>query len=824
MTESNFQKDKLTLGAKPFVPKGKTLEKQDSTTAKLNTNSAAYVPKGITKATPQVIPGYNPYIQPMFVNPVQQMYPNPNMRPFIPNQHPMGGYVPMYPTQVSMNHPNQPYIQSQPKFTEPNKQYTNFPAKLSEFTPSNKFPADLTKNIENKEQNKVPDKVLTKNVEAEKSVKVEVPKEEKFIKVENALEKPNIKEEAKVPEKEEKRLTKGDVADSKKKAIIIGDENTVKGSAFSVAYLLQFKNWKIAKETTLLSNELVKQIDSLKDVQKEKVHRNKPNGKNEDQGKMTRRQADQPVETSNQMNDWVRPNYKPEIEKAEKFINEYKQIIKDQGVKVEIKQSLSKLTVDNLILVHNEILTLTKDSIDAQKDFIDVVFTKATMERGYCELYSKLINKLSKSFTTEVPKESTKSLAGIIKENKEEKVINFRSLMVEKVRSTFQKSKKDILEEIHTDDAEDLENRLKQYTIGNVNFISELIQSRFLPKKIFEQCCSHMYNHINKCDDGFFEDQVNCKEFYLNVEGIVLAADKFGTFLNKVFAVTPQGKKGEDEKEQELEKHNKVIEEWISKMEELMEKHSEFIPGHVKYKVINLREKKRRGWVNSLIEDSKKVKGLKEVHEEPEKRESVAKTTEKKLNSEELEKRMKLDFKQYKEFLEKGSSASNYNWKIVTNLMEDLGHELEDLIEVFDSFIPDFVCNEKDVKPAVSYIEDIISYYEKTLSSKQTNFAKAIVTVVSSIPYNISECKHVGTLWTEVISFLVKKKLFSIEHFAFFEEPDSEDDLEIMLDILAAGFAPINYDKTLPKIKEFNFVKKYGSKLQMCWKDPEFKD
>lgn len=108
--------------------------------------------------------------------------------------------------------------------------------------------------------------------------------------------------------------------------------------------------------------------------------------------------------------------------------------------------------------------------------------------------------------------------------------------------------------------------------------------------KVFFNCIEHL----------FF------KKTNINLEGIVILLEKFGTSINKAETKI---------KKDELNELNDKISHYLHELDKLQEKDKN-LPGFIKYKIINLREKKNRGWVESKVDQSLKIKTKQEVGEE----------------------------------------------------------------------------------------------------------------------------------------------------------------------------------------------------------------
>lgn len=84
--------------------------------------------------------------------------------------------------------------------------------------------------------------------------------------------------------------------------------------------------------------------------------------------------------------------------------------------------------------------------------------------------------------------------------------------------------------------------------------------------------------------------------------------DKFGTEINN----SENSNKLNSQKLQEL---NDKLDSYFDTLINLETTNSN-LPGYIRYKIINLIEKKKRGWVESKVDQVLKIKSLKEVHDE----------------------------------------------------------------------------------------------------------------------------------------------------------------------------------------------------------------
>ena len=206
-----------------------------------------------------------------------------------------------------------------------------------------------------------------------------------------------------------------------------------------------------------------------------------------------------------------------------------------------------------------------------------------------------------------------------------------RSKLLEKCKRIFKEELENIDSYIGKGiDQEEREMKMKQFVLGStyflifykdVNFIGELINQKILSKKVVFQCLEHLLTKGKNAGGVVYQQ---------NLEGIVILLDKFGTTLNK-----PDSK---IKKEEFIELNDKVN-VFIGKLTAETD-FDTTIPGHIKYKIINLVEKKNRGWTETLVDKLSIIKSVKEVKDDNEYEQN---TNEKKGNNNKGDRVKKLD-------------------------------------------------------------------------------------------------------------------------------------------------------------------------------------
>ncbi len=159
--------------------------------------------------------------------------------------------------------------------------------------------------------------------------------------------------------------------------------------------------------------------------------------------------------------------------------------------------------------------------------------------------------------------------------------------MIDKCKKVFKEDQTQFFEKY--EDNEERDKMLKQYTLGNVNFIAELINQKILIKKVVFQCVEHLFQ----------------KNIPINIEGIVILLDKFGTSINKNDKLKPE----------DLSNYNEQINNHLMTLN-LIQENDKTLPGYIRYKIINLLDKRDRGWVENKLDLMKVIKSKTAVSEE----------------------------------------------------------------------------------------------------------------------------------------------------------------------------------------------------------------
>lgn len=263
---------------------------------------------------------------------------------------------------------------------------------------------------------------------------------------------------------------------------------------------------------------------------------------------------------------------------------------------------MNTITIDNFAETKQAIMDLIiqgKDDQENQEKFIEVLFKKAVTEKSYVVIYARLCKEVDRELT---PKdENLKS--SITAKKPAAKTSAFRTKLLEKCKNVFKNEDQDEVSLYkNIKDPEEKLQRQKAFLLGNVYFIAEMIINKILSKKVVNQCINNLFARVEKLE--------NENDFmkYLCLEGIVILTDKFGTLVNREDTKI----KAEDQ-----QKFNEDIDGYLNRLNDIQE-NDKTLPGYIKFKVINLIEKKNKDWEESIVESTRKIKGKDEVREEHE--------------------------------------------------------------------------------------------------------------------------------------------------------------------------------------------------------------
>ena len=234
-----------------------------------------------------------------------------------------------------------------------------------------------------------------------------------------------------------------------------------------------------------------------------------------------------------------------------KFIEELNRDI----IKGDLRELLNIISINNYNDIKKKIKNIIKENAHSQEKLIDILFIKAIYEPYFQPLYANLCVQLDKFLM-----------------NKKDKIKSpLRLKIIDNCKKNFVSIKKS--------------TNNKNYVLGNVSFIAELINSQLISKKAGIQCISNLIEKFKKFsdEDNSIVDRIQVK--YLYLESVIIFLDKFGTgFMNNNY------KEFDQDYENEIVKDMNILKSIYND-----EKNND-MPSYLRYKLINLIEKEKNNW------------------------------------------------------------------------------------------------------------------------------------------------------------------------------------------------------------------------------------
>ena len=633
----------------------------------------------------------------------------------------------------------------------------------------------------------------------------EEEEEEKKEKEEEEEKKNNDKEKTKKEEEEKKKKDEEDEKNKvfeKKYFFVFKNKNSEKKEyKYTFEYIMQFKDWKMSNQEDLLTKEVLDHFENFKEEEKEGGGGKK---KKRDDGKpyyksnqmsskginnfKTQNTKEAPNSTpaptqENSMEQWARKDLTKEIKAAEEFKQKLEETIKDDPIKRNLRGFLNMLTKDNYEETKAQILGVIKDNVDYQVKFLDVLFQKAVLERAYVELYAKLCKELDKELPQKNPPKESKAKDGD-KKPKQNSVM--RGKLLDKCREIFQiKNNEKFDEYIKEKDPVERENKLKKFVLGNVYFITELIKIKILSKKIAPVCIKNLFER--------YENIKNDEKLRLiNIEAIVIFTDQFGSLVHS------QGKKI-DSKDAKAFKDS--IDEIFQKLDKIKDEPT--LPGFIKYKIINLIEKRKNNYQKTKYEEYIIAKSKKEVEKEMENQDQITQDT--------VNDTMKKGLTDYRDFVEEEGSSEKYEWKETTYLYEKKGKGLDDILEGYISGCSFFIEKESNVKYAKDYIKELIDYYESQITKKAKRELKTrLLNMLEPVREIALDTPVIYDIYAYIIYIFLSYNIMEIKDLEdiIIEKDSTQEDYSAISSILEKTNNYYDNEEFKEELTSFEYVKK----------------
>jgi len=563
----------------------------------------------------------------------------------------------------------------------------------------------------------------------------------------------------------------------------VKDEDDKQQFNFDYDYMISFENWEICQETKLLSEEFLQHLKDFEIIELEPIKQNNNNNKGKKKyygGEKKNKEGEKKKETAD-LKDFGRKDFSREIALAEQFKKNIDKEAEKDPIKFQITELLNILTKDNYKTTSEQIYNIIEKDIESQVKFLDVLFNKSVNEKSFVGLYAKLCKDFDKKLPQKAPiKEDKKS----DKPKKSNSVM--RTKLLDKCREIFKIENNEKFDEyIKVQDKDERNIKLKNFILGNVNFIGELINIQILSKKIVKQC-------LNNLLERFYDKNSDESLKMINLEAIVILLNNFGTLLKE-----REKKLKEDDKKA----FNNVVDEYLQKLEEIINNKDISVDTPIKFKIINLINKSKNNWEKSKFEKSIEAKGKKDLEEEDDFEKENIKATKELYTQEEMINEISRDLVNFKDhIIEENGTPSDYGWEIVESIYREHGNSIADMIQGFLYACLDFVQNEKSLKLVKDYFHELIYFYKNLLSieEKKEIVKKTIKLLKVARDWSLDNPLFLD-VWCIILSNLIRYHLFNREDLIELKGTPDED-LKAVFIIIAKSIkedpeAEIHYEK-----------------------------
>ena len=576
---------------------------------------------------------------------------------------------------------------------------------------------------------------------------------------------------------------------------------------YDYEYIKNFQNFEKSKDTDLLSVDVLEHINQIEEdikfIKMEHYLDNKICKNSFYSNCNTSKSSSSSLSNINPLSleIWARPDYTKENEEAENNKKVFDELSKKDVIKKELREILNSMTKDNYEEKKLKILELIKDKIENQNKFLEIIFLKSILEKSYVILYAKLCKDLNK----ELPQKSeTRKTSSIFRQN-----------LLEKCKEMLKFEEKINFDEyVKEADEQEKNNKIKKIILGNALFISELVNIKMLSKKAAYECIDYLFKRFNENKNNDIK--------LINIQAIIIFIDKLGTLIHKE-------KEKEKEKNSKIKKEknnqknfDKMLDEAFAKLEKIKEDPA--IPGHVRYSIINLIDKKNNNYKQSEFEKYIIAKSKKEIEEEAKEIKNIQKkekdiilSEKEEINQEQINEKIEKDLYGYKDIIINEGSSDNYLWSITTDLYDVKLKGFDDILEGFIVSSAFFIEKKENIFYAKSYINELIVYYgSKMEENEKKDLINKVIYLFELIKDFAFETPDIFEIYEYVIYLFIKNRVFNMKDlekiFAAKENSKEKEDVNIMSKVFQNIFNLMVQDDEIElknEFKELHFINKY---------------
>ena len=254
-----------------------------------------------------------------------------------------------------------------------------------------------------------------------------------------------------------------------------------------------------------------------------------------------------------------------------------------------------------------------------------------------------------------------------------------------------------------------------------------------------------------------------------------------------------------------LDDFNTQTNEILEKLDEVQKEKK--LPGHIKYKIINLIERKKNNWEETEFSKSQKAKSHEEIRKEYEHKtshniEGDAIPYEQEIVNDKIGK----DLINFKDFIEEEDSngkrinkIENYDWAIVEDIYNIHRNSLSEILSAFIDSCIDFVQNNESLDYSKSYFNILIEYYKSVIKKTEKNkLIDKVLHLIRVARDNSLDCSYLVDVWSNILNTLFKYNIMKME------------DLNLLRALVDEDLSPV-----FSIIKKSNLSKKNIEKLSL---------
>ena len=641
------------------------------------------------------------------------------------------------------------------------------------------------------------------------------PKKENNINFdENIFNSPKIESEVDTDMNANKD-TPGNRKEIKKNFLLQCQKRIINKRMYTFEEIISYKNKKLCLNNNLLSLEVIKHCHEIsnniehKDSFKANYKDIVMNSNNYVYNRRNSSNILEKKEKESSMSQWARKDMTKEIEEAEKYVKELNSKMSKDNYKHKIIEVLNTLTVDNYKNILNKMIEMLylsenprNNKVELNKPeyllhnqfiFVEIILDKATIEKGYVVLYAKLCADLFIELIKLIKQYNNPQIGNQLINGE-----NLKTILTNQCRQRFDEciSISSLSENANDYDKKEIFLTFKKKFLGNMDFISELINVKILSQTKGFEFLDILYKRYKEIKN-------NDKIKFLNLEGAVTLLTKFGRIIM----------------DRKNPKHVQNLDNYINdnlypiiSNNKSKNNDNKGLPNYLKFKIINLIEKKKNNWKDSLYEQSIVAKGKNNnisishdltdsninIDESLLDNQKVMNNTCKEKEEDRIIILLKNDIENYVSFLsehnvtnkqelndynnqnENSDINNEYDWTISEELIIKTKNELEEIIRCYIEVCIDYVTKEKNIFFCNEYIKNIVNYYSLDLTKDEI---EKIQLSMNDLYLNIEDICIDNYFMLEVMGYLLlillNNNLFYIEDLNKFISEDKERIIKI---------------------------------------------